>query len=71
MKHKPSKKIIFLADMSTGGGEAKKVFLIVPTDFQVILSIDVIPQIKIDCPFIQGRGEGGGWYLQFTYNTHM
>ena len=46
------------AEMSTGGGGAKKIFLIVPTDFKVILSIDVIPQIY----------SGGGG---FTYNTHI
>ena len=50
----------FLAEMSTGGG-AKKIFLIVPTDFKVILSIDVIPQIY----------SGGGIYIQYTHTKHF
>ena len=48
----------FLAEMSTGGG-AKKIFLIVPTDFKVILSIDVIPQIY--------SGGGGDLHTIHTY----
>ena len=50
----------FLAEMSTGG--AKKIFLIVPTDFKVILSIDVIPQIY---------SGGGGIYIQYTHTKHF
>ena len=54
----PKNKNILSRNVDWGGG-AKKIFLIVPTDFKVILSIDVIPQIY--------SGGGGDLHTIHTY----
>ena len=56
----PKNKNILSRNVDWGWG-AKKIFLIVPTDFKVILSIDVIPQIY----------SGGGIYIQYTHTKHF